>query len=140
MNYLLDANVLSEIWKPQPDPRVIAWFNSAEWFLPAPVVAEIQEGIQNNPSESKRNALNRKLDAILSEFPGAILSWDVETARQWGRLRHTKEVRRRPQPLWDSLIDAMGVRYGVAVATRNQGDFRHADTFNPWEFSPGPPA
>jgi len=33
-----------------------------------------------------------------------------------------------------SLIDAMAVRYGCTVATRNEKDFRHADTFNPWHY------
>jgi predicted nucleic acid-binding protein len=30
--YILDSNVLSELWKPQPDPSVIAWIETAEWF------------------------------------------------------------------------------------------------------------
>jgi len=34
--------------------------------------------------------------------------------------------------LWDSLIDALAVRHGATVATRNEEDFRHAETFNPW--------
>lgn len=51
-----------------------------------------------------------------------------------GRLKHSQEVRRQPQALWDSLIDAMALRYGFVVATRNVADFRHADTFNPWTF------
>jgi len=34
--------------------------------------------------------------------------------------------------LWDSLIDALAVRHGATVATRNEEDFRHAKTFNPW--------
>jgi len=39
--FLLDSNVLSEIWKPIPDPAVVLWFQSAEWFVPAPAIAEI---------------------------------------------------------------------------------------------------
>jgi hypothetical protein len=29
-------------------------------------------------------------------------------------------------------IDAMAVRHGYSIATRNTKDFRHAQTFNPW--------
>jgi predicted nucleic acid-binding protein len=38
-----------------------------------------------------------------------------------------------PQQLWDILLDAMAVRYGATIATRNAADFRHAKTFNPWK-------
>ena len=44
MIYLLDNNVLSEIWKPQPETQVLTFLNAAEWFVPVPVIAEIQEG------------------------------------------------------------------------------------------------
>jgi hypothetical protein len=35
--------------------------------------------------------------------------------------------------LWDSLIEAMAVQTGHAIATRNVQDFRHAKIFNPWQ-------
>ena len=132
MIYLLDNTVLSEMWKPAPDAVVAAWFFSAEWFLPAPVVAEIQEGAEASPSVSRRLELNRRLDDILAQFGGAVLAWDAESARTWGRLKHSPKVKRQPQSLWDSLIDAMAVRNDLIVATRNGKDFRHAKIFNPW--------
>ncbi len=33
--FILDANVVSELWKPNPNPNVLAWIESANWFLPA---------------------------------------------------------------------------------------------------------
>jgi hypothetical protein len=42
------------------------------------------------------------------------------------------EVKRKPQSLWDSLIDAMAVRQGVKIASRNHRDFRHSVVFDPW--------
>ena len=132
MIYLLDNNVLSELWKPAPESGVIQWLQTAEWFLPVPVVAEIQEGAEAAPSAARRREITRRLDTFLEAFGQTVLDWDAETARTWGRLRHSPEVKRRPQPLWDSLIDAMAVRHGATVATRNSSDFRHAPTFNPW--------
>ena len=139
MIYLLDTNVLSEAWKPKPDGKVIAWLESEEWFLPAPVIAEIQEGAEADPSEARRAQINAKLDQLLSEQPGSVLPWDADTARIWGRLKHSEEVKRKPQALWDSLIDAMAVALEAKVATRNTADFRHATTFNPWTGSEHPP-
>lgn len=138
MIYLLDNNVLSELWKPTPDPAVQTWFYSAEWFLPVPVLAEIQEGAEAAPSTVRRLEITRRLDAFLEAFGQTVIGWDAETARTWGRLRHSPEVKRRPQPLWDSLIDAMAVRHSATIATRNWADFRHASTFNPWTGSRHP--
>jgi predicted nucleic acid-binding protein len=132
MIYLLDNNVLSEIWKPQPDAGVVEFLNTAEWFVPVPVIAEIQEGAEAVPSAVRRLEINSRLDIFLRRNAAVILDWDSETARVWGRLKHSPEVKRRPQSLWDSLIDALAVRHGYTVATRNGRDFRHAGTFNPW--------
>lgn len=130
--FLLDNNVLSELWKPQPNPAVVSWLEKTEWFLPAPVIAEIQEGAEASPSEARKAEINSRLDEFLKIHSALVLNWDGETARIWGRLKQSPEVKRQPQPLWDSLIDAMALRYGAVIATRNTEDFRHATTFNPW--------
>ena len=136
MIYLLDNNVVSEIWKEEPDPLVLAWFASnPEWFVPVPVIAEIQQGAESTPSAARRAQINGRLDDLVRDHSAVILAWDLETARTWGRLKHSPEVRRQPQPLWDSLIDAMAVRHGATISTRNKRDFRHAETFSPWDFS-----
>jgi predicted nucleic acid-binding protein len=103
-----------------------------DWYIPAPVIAEIQEGAEAAPSQARRAVINGRLDAFLSNFGLLVADWDTETSRIWGRLKHSPEVRRQPQTLWDSLIDAMAVRFDAHVATRNAKDFRHAKTFDPW--------
>lgn len=133
MIYLLDNNVLSELWKPKPDFNVEAFCGRVEWYVPAPVLAEIQEGAEGAPSQARRVEINKRLDEFVEQFAGVLLDWNAETARTWGRLKHSPEVKRQPQALWDSLIDAQAVALGATVATRNGKDFRHAPTFNPWE-------
>ena len=133
MSYLLDTNVLSEIWKPQPHPRVLSFLNSVEWFLPVPVIAEIQEGAEASPSASRKVEINARLDRFLERNSAAVIEWDADSARTWGRLKHSPEVKRQPQSFWDSLIDVMAVRHGGTIATRNGKDFHHAKTLNPWE-------
>lgn len=136
MSYLLDTNVLSEIWKPSPDERVENWVRGAEWFLPVPVIAEIQEGAEAAPSPVKRLEITARLSELLRVCPGVVVPWDENTALIWAKLRHSHEVKRQPQAFWDSLIDALAVQHGFCVATRNGGDFRHAETFNPWSEDP----
>jgi len=132
MKFLLDSNVLSEWWKPIPDANVVAWLEVSEWYVPAPVIAEIQEGAEALENPVRKIQINARLDVFLRDFGGLVVDWDSETARIWGRLKHSPNVKRQPQSLWDSLIDAMAVRHGYIVATRNTKDFRHAQTFNPW--------
>ena len=130
--YLLDSNVLSELWRKDPAASVLDWLGSSEWLIPVVVIAEIQEGAEAAPSLARREEISRKLAEFLSEFSSLVVHWDSETALVWARLRHCLEVKRQPQALWDSLIDAMAVRHGIPVATRNGADFRHAVTLNPW--------
>jgi toxin FitB len=130
--FILDANVISELWKQDPEPKVIAWTNANVSFLSVPVLAELQESAEASPSPTRRAEVNARIDELLSECGELILHWDAETARTWGRLQHSPEVKRRPQALWDSLIDALAVRHGAVVVTRNAQDFRHARTLNPW--------
>jgi hypothetical protein len=134
MKFLLDNNVLSESWKVTPDPNVISFLRRGGWCVPSPVIAEIQEGAEADPNEARKIQTNARLDEFLRDYGDALLvNFDAETARTWGRLKHSQEVKRQPQPLWDSLIDAMAVRHDLIVATRNEVDFRHAQTFNPWK-------
>jgi len=101
-------------------------------LVPVVVIAEFQEGAESAPTMARRTEINRRLDDFLQESASLIVDWDVETARTWARLQHSPEVKRRPQPLWDSLIDAMAIRHGIKIASPNQGDFRHSTVFNPW--------
>jgi predicted nucleic acid-binding protein len=132
MAYLLDSNVVSELWKPEPAAEVTAWLQASEWFVPVVVIAEIQEGAESSGSAVRRAQVTRRLEDFLRECDSLVVDWDSETALLWARLRHSAEVKRQPQALWDSLIDAMAVCRGLTVASRNHRDFRHALVFDPW--------
>ena len=139
MQFLLDSNVVSELWKPRPSESVLSWISSAEWLVPVVVIAEIQEGAEAAATVARREEINRRLDDFLRESGQLTVDWDVETARTWARLQHSPEGKRRPQPLWDSLIDAMAVRRGMRIASRNHSDFRHSVVFDPWSGKDHPP-
>ena len=140
MLFFLDTNVLTEGWKRRPNPILEQWIESNDWLIPVPVIAEIQEGGEASPNLAERARINGRLDAFLHEHGLMVVDWDAETSRTWGRLKHPDEVKRQPQALWDSLIDAMAVRHGAIVVTRNTDDFRHAKTFNPFKDEPSKPA
>ena len=54
MIYLLDTNVLSESTKKRPSSKVIAFLRkvpAAAVRVPAIVLGEIKQGVQNNPND-----------------------------------------------------------------------------------------
>ena len=128
--YIIDTNVVSEIWKNEPDENVATWMRRHDYFIPAPVIAEIVDGIEADTSAARQVRHRALLDNFLGQTP--TLDWDVETAFTWGQLRNCPEVKSKPQPLWDSLLDAMAVRYNAVIVSRNASDFRHATVFDPW--------
>ena len=132
MIYLLDSNVVSELWKPKPSPAVVHWLASSQWMVPVVVIAEIQEGAEAAPSKARCLEINARLDAFVEECFGLVLDWDTDTARTLARLAHSSAAKRQPQSLWDSLIDAMAVRHGAKIASRNARDFRHSAIYDPW--------
>ena len=101
-------------------------------MIPVFVIAEIQEGVESTSSLARKEEITQRLADFLAQFSTLVMDWDADTAVVWAKLRHSPEVKRQPQALWDSLIDAMAVRHGAIVATRNVADFRNAATFNPW--------
>lgn len=133
MTFLLDTNVVSETWKPRPHPGVRAWLeaNGADCGVPTPVLAEIADGIHAQ-SGARREVLLERLEAFLAESSGQLVPWDAAEAIEWGKQQHSVAVKRQPQPLWDSILEAMALSRGLVIVTRNTTDFRQAKTFNPW--------
>ena len=126
MNYLVDANVLSEPAKPTPDPRVLAWLRAHEPDITVnPVIlGELRFGIRILPKGRKRTALERWFDAGAGRLH--CLPWDADTGLQWAELLARLRTTGKAMPIKDSLITATALVHGLAVATRNRADFLNA--------------
>ena len=126
MKYLVDANVLSEPTKPTPDPRVLEWLRAHEPDLVVdPVIlGELRFGILILPKGRKRAALERWFHEGVGRLQ--CLSWDADTGLKWAELLARLRTSGKAMPIKDSLIAATAVVHGLAVATRNRGDFVNA--------------
>ena len=139
-SWLLDANVVSEMMRPNPEPQVTRFLDriAIEGIgLSAVTIWEILNGIGRLGPGRRREDLTERFQGILDDlFEERVFDWTADDARACARILEQK--RRRGEPLDDHLPDAMlagaAVRHGLGIVTRNERDFRHtgATTVNPW--------
>ncbi|MFZ4397603.1 MAG: type II toxin-antitoxin system VapC family toxin [Kiritimatiellia bacterium] len=126
MTYLVDANVLCEPTKPQPDMRVVEWLrrHESEIAIDAVILGEIRFGINLLPAGARR----RHLEQWFEEGVGKIqcLPWDASSGLRWARLLADLRVAGQAMPVKDSLIAATALVHGLTVVTRNTRDFKNA--------------
>ena len=123
MKYLVDANVLSEMTKPQPSEAVGDWLRRHERDIAVDpiILGEIQFGILLLPAGARR----RKLEAWFQHGVGKIhcLTWDSTTGLRWARLLADLRAKGRAMPIKDSMIAASALVHGLTIVTGNLKDF-----------------
>ena len=126
MKYLVDANVLSELTKPSPNPRVVAWLRAQESQIAIDpiILGELRFGILILPKGKKRSALERWFDAGVGRLH--CLPWSSDTGLQWAKLLARLRTTGKAMPVKASLIAATALVHELAIATRNPADFVHA--------------
>lgn len=138
MRLLLDTNVLSEVTRPSPDMRVLAWLNELDEdrsFISVVSIAEIRRGVALMDVGRKREALAEWLARDLPQrFEQRILPVDEPVALTWGDLMGLAKRRGRGLSSMDGLIAATAMAEGLTLATRNTRDFEGfgIELFDPW--------
>ncbi|HVV85214.1 MAG TPA: type II toxin-antitoxin system VapC family toxin [Kofleriaceae bacterium] len=116
---LLDTNVIGEIVRPRPDPRVVTWFGQLEDLAVSVVtVEEVFFGLTVRPSPR----IERWLAGFL-ERRCKTLDVTAPIARHAGVLRGQLSARGKTRAQADMLIAATAAVHGVSLATRNVLDF-----------------
>lgn len=126
MTYLVDANILSEVTKPAPDPRAVAWLrrNEREIAVDPIILGEIRFGILLLPAGRRRRQLARWFDEGVSRI--TCLPWDAVVGLRWAKLLADLRAAGRSMPIKDSLVAATALAHRLTVVTRNRRDFEHA--------------
>jgi predicted nucleic acid-binding protein len=136
---VLDTNVISEIMKASPSPRVMKWWSqqqSVELFLTTVSVAEILYGIEILPQGKRRDSLRHEAEvAFTNDFAGRILSFDEGAAREYPSLAAGRRARGRPIAGFDAQIASIARSRGAILATRNTADFERCGVrlVDPWD-------
>ena len=142
--WLIDTNVVSEMMRPQPEPRVAAFLDSIAdegLGLASVTVWEVLDGIGRVDPGRRRRALADRFRDLLDElFEDRIVDWSLVDAQSCARIM--EEKRRRGEPLDDHVPDAFlaaaAATRGLAIVTRNAGEFRNTgvETVDPWIAEP----
>lgn len=134
--FLLDTNVVSELVRPKPEPKVRAWIETTDenlLYLSVLTLGEIRKGITSLTNATRRVTLEAWLNSdFVLRFAGRILPIDHAVADRWGRL--TAQAGTSPIPVIDGLLAATALHYNLTLVTRNTKDFAASGVplFDPW--------
>ena len=136
--FLLDTNVVSELSKPRPSPKVMDWINGQdrrEFFISAIVKTEIEYGVFRMPDGKKKQALDAAIKQVLSFFKNRCLPFDEKSSAHCAVIRVARERGGRRIETLDAMIAAIARQHGFSIVTRDAADFAGIDNLtvvNPW--------
>lgn len=132
--YLLDTNIVSELRKRRPNPKVVAWIEDIEdpdLHLSAVTIGEIQAGIEvtRNQNPVKAEELEVWAGQVADSYN--VLAMDAACFRRWAKLMH----RPSSTVYEDAMIAATALVHDLTVVTRNVRDFSRFEVpvLNPFE-------
>jgi hypothetical protein len=124
---VLDTNVLSEMMKPKPATKVIAWMaaqTAADVYTTSITQAEILHGVMLLTPGRRRSALEAAATSMFEEdFAGRILGFGSDAASTYARIASDRRRAGRPISHFDAQIAAIARFTGATIATRNTADF-----------------
>jgi hypothetical protein len=135
--YLLDTNIISNLTKPSPSPKLLAWLAGQpddRLLISSLSLAEIQLGILSSPSGKKRQELQGWFEGPrgpVAYFASRILPFDDRAALAWAALMAEGRNAGRPRSEFDTMIGAIARVNDCVVATDNEKDLPGIAIFNP---------
>ena len=136
---ILDTNVISELMRSTPEPKVLKWLKvqkATNLAITAIGIAEIQRGISRLPKGKKRKTLHINFTSFVEEaFLGRILPFDEHAAYIYGDVAAEREQAGFNTDAVDLMIVAIAKSYNAEIVTRNTKDFKNCGVklINPWE-------
>jgi len=126
LKHLVDANVLSEATKPDPDASVVEWLrrNERSIVVDPIVLGEVRFGILLLAHGTRRSQLEQWFEQGVGRIQ--CLPWDSAVGLRWAQLLADLRRGGRPMSVKDSLIAASALAHGLALATLNRRDFEPA--------------
>lgn len=137
MRFLLDTNIISNVFKPAPSEALLVWLaerSDQDLYIASLTLAEIRRGILELPVGKRRNGFQQWFDGPegpQSLFAGRILPFDDKAALIWAQFMAEGRAQGRPRSGLDTIIAAVAISNDCVVVTDNQRDFEGVEIFNP---------
>ena len=136
--WLLDTNVLSELRRPKPEPKVVAFVTAQpldRLYVSTVTLAEIRFGIELVGDATKRAELGDWLAHKLRPmFERRVLPLSEDVIVKWRLLVEDGRKAGHTYSQPDLFIAATALHHGLTVVTRDAAEFERArvPVFNPW--------
>jgi predicted nucleic acid-binding protein len=135
---VLDTNVISELWKVEPDSNVLTWIDAQmveTLYLSTITIAELRFGLATMPDGKRRTIYQDRLEReVLPIFTGRVLSFDLDASQAYAQLMARAKEAGKAIGKADGYIAATAAARGLMVATRDTSPFEAAglNVINPW--------
>jgi predicted nucleic acid-binding protein len=136
--FLLDTNVLSELRRPKPNRKVVAFIAAQRLehlYVSAVTFAEIRFGIESLDDASRRADLHDWLTHKMRPlFDGRVLPVSEDVMFKWRLLVEQGRKARHTFSQPDLIIAATALCCGLTIVSRDTSDFEcaQAPVINPW--------
>ena len=135
---VLDTNVISEIFRQRPEPRVLAWLESLtdDVAITSITLAELLAGVGRLPEGRRRTELGTAIRAAIEPYRDtrSLLAFDEDAAIEYAEVFVLRERAGLPISMADAQIAAICRANQAVCATRNVKDFEATgvEVTNPW--------
>jgi predicted nucleic acid-binding protein len=136
--WLLDTNIISELRRPKPEPKVSEFIRSQPLeglFVSIVTFAEIRFGIELLPDATRRSDLNDWLaHKVRPMFEQRVLAISEDVMFKWRLLVEDGRKARHTFSQPELIIAATAQHHGLTVVSRDTKEYVAArvDVFNPW--------
>ncbi|MGH8148276.1 MAG: type II toxin-antitoxin system VapC family toxin [Rhodanobacteraceae bacterium] len=137
--FVLDTNVISELFKPVPDPKVMTWVAELpgdDVFTTAVTRGELLFGLYCIPEGRRRSGLLLGLRRLFDEkLTGHVLAYDDAAADAYASIAAQRRAQGHPAGQSGMMIAGIVRSRGAALATRNVRDFEGCgiELVDPWQ-------
>lgn len=121
--YLLDTNIISEVFKLEPNKQVLELFQQRMNLCAICSVSqqELVYGMARLPEGNRKEVIRQILEKIF--FNMEIIPYDSFAAKICGELLANCEREREPRPYSDTQIASIAIANNMILVTHNIGDF-----------------
>lgn len=135
---VLDTDVISEIFRPHVDERVVGWLRAltGDVAITAVTLAELLAGVGRLPDGRRKQELMARIEEAIEPYREgqSILPFDDAAAGPYAEVLAARDAAGRPISTADAQIAAICRAHGAVCATRNGKDFEATGVrvVDPW--------